>query len=237
LRTARAKFDAGLFDQAIADLKNIVSRDASSPSAPAAYLLIGKAYEKMNRGDEAAATYVELRTKHASTPAAQEATVAMADVLLRGKRPDREQTALQLFDDLLNSAPDSVWAPRALARKAALQERTKQRFTDPQLNASVPAALISYRLLVERYPTSDAVEPALAKLADMYDDLKRYDLAAKSLDDLAAKFPNNTRDAAWRAAEMYDKKIKNADAARSAYTRVPANSPHYKDAQKRAQAK
>ncbi len=49
------------------------------------------------------------------------------------------------------------------------------------------------------------------------------------------RFPNNSRDAAWRAAELYDKKIKDMDAARSAYARVTPASPHYKDAQKRAQ--
>jgi tetratricopeptide (TPR) repeat protein len=75
------------------------------------------------------------------------------------------------------------------------------------------------------------------KLADMYEDLKRYELAAQSLETLATRFPNNRRDAAWRAAELYDKRIKDAARARDAYARVPASSPHYKDAQKRAQAK
>ena len=99
----------------------------------------------------------------------------------------------------------------------------------------MPAALVSYRTLVERYPRSDAAEASLAKLADMYEDLKRYDLAARSLDDLMERFPNNSRDAAWRAAELYDKKIKDANMARSAYARVPASSSHYREAQKRAQ--
>src|SRR5205823_3374492 len=120
-------------------------------------------------------------------------------------------------------------------RKAAIEERTKLHVVDPQLNASVPAALVSYRALVERYPGADAADTALAKLADMYEDLKRYDLAARSLADLAERFPANTRDAAWRAAELYDRKIKDVNAARIAYARVPANSLHYQEAQKRAQ--
>jgi hypothetical protein len=65
--------------------------------------------------------------------------------------------------------------------------------------------------------------------------LRRYELAARSLDDLVTRFPNNSRDAAWRAAELYEDRVKDMDAARSAYARVPAKSSHYRDAQKRAQ--
>jgi len=234
-RVARAKFDAGLNDQALADLKEILARSPSSPSAPAAYLLIATAYERQNRLDDAAAAYVELRTRYGSSAAAAEGTFSLAELVLRSKRSEREQEARELFGAVATGYADSAWAPRALARKAALEERAKLRVVDPQLNTSVPAALVSYRLLVERYPGAEAGEAALAKLADMYEDLKRFDLAARSLDDLAERFPNNTRDAAWRAAELYDKKIRDMTTARSAYARVPASSSRYSEAQKRAQ--
>ena len=191
-------------------MKGIVARNPANPSAPAAYLLIANAYEHQNRPDDAVAAYVELRTKYQSSPAAAEGTFAMAEFVLRSKRADREQGAQLLFSEISTSYPDSAWAPRALARKAALEERAKQRVVDPQLNTSVPAALISYRTLVERYPRAEAAEASLAKLADMYEDLKRYELAARSLDDLAERFPNNSRDAAWRAAELYDRKMKDS---------------------------
>jgi outer membrane protein assembly factor BamD (BamD/ComL family) len=235
LRVARAKFDAGLLDQALVDLKGIAARTPPSPNAPAALLLVGAIYDRQNHPDDAQAAYVELRTKYATSPAAAEGTFAMADLVLRSKRGDREQAARDLFAEIPQSAPDSPFAPRALARKAALEERAKLRVVDPQLNTSVPAALVSYRTLVEKYPKADAAEASLAKLADMYEDLKRYDLAAKSLDDLTERFPNTRTDAAWRAAELYDKKIKDPNAAKSAYARVPTTSSHYKDAQKRAQ--
>jgi serine/threonine protein kinase/tetratricopeptide (TPR) repeat protein len=237
LRIARAKFDAALYEQAIADLKGIVSRDASGLSASAASLLIGKAYERMNRPDEAAAAYVELRAKYPSTAAFVEGTFSLADLVQRSKRGDRDRAARDLYNEIVTGSADSGWAPRALARKAELEERMRLQVMDPQLNASVPVALISYRTLVDRYPNAEAVEASLAKLAEMYEDLKRYDLAAQSLESLAARFPNNRRDAAWRAAELYDKRIKDAALARAAYARVPASSPRYKDAQKRAQAK
>ena len=235
LRVARAKLDAGLYDQALADLKGIVARNPTSPTAPEAYLLIAKAYERQNRLDDAAAAYVELRTKYQSSPAAAEGTFAMAEFVLRSKRSDREQEARGLFDEIPTRLPDSPWAPRALARKATLEDRAKLRVVDPQLNTSVPAALVSYRTLVERYPSAETTEASLAKLADMYEDLKRFDLAARSLDDLGERFPTGSHDAAWRAAELYDKKIKDMNSARSAYARVPTTSSHYKEAQKRAQ--
>jgi len=237
LRIARAKFDAALYEQAIADLKGIVSRDSSGASASTASLLIGKAYERQNRPDEAAAAYVELRTKFPSTASAVEGTFSLADLVQRSKRGDRNQAARDLYTEIVTLSADSAWAPRALARRAELEERMKLQGVDPQLNASVPVALISYRTLVDRYPDAEAVEPSLAKLADMYEDLKRYELAAQSLETLATRFPNNRRDAAWRAAELYDKRIKDAARARAAYARVPASSPRYKDAQKRAQSK
>jgi TolA-binding protein len=87
--------------------------------------------------------------------------------------------------------------------------------------------------LAERYPAADGVDAALWKLSDMYGELKRYDLAAQALDELARRFPKNSRDAAWRAGEMYENKVKNADKARAAYGRVPLTSSHYKDAQKK----
>ena len=235
LRVARAKFEAGLYDQAIADLKGIVARSPSSPNAPAAQLLIGTIYERQNRADDASAAYVELRTKYASSPVVAEGTFSMAELLLRSRRDDREQAARGLLTEISTRFSDSLWAPRALARRAAIEERSKLRVVDAQLNASVPAALVSYRTLVEQYPNAEGAEASLAKLADMYDDLKRYELAAKAFDNLAERFPSNSRDAVWRAAELYDKKIKDMNAARRAYAQVPASSSHYKDAQKRAQ--
>jgi TolA-binding protein len=235
LKVARAKFDAGLYDQALADLKTIAGRGSSTVGAAGAYLLMGTIYERQNRPDDAQAAYVELKAKFPSSAAAAEGTYAMAELLLRSKRDDRESAARDLLTEVATKYSDSPWAAKALVRKAGLEERAKLRVLDPQLSTSVPAALLSYRTLVEKYPNNEAAEVALAKLADIYEDLKRYELSAKALDTIATRFPNNSRDAAWRSAEMYDKKVKDANAAREAYGRVPAASSHYKDAQKRAQ--
>ena len=96
-----------------------------------------------------------------------------------------------------------------------------------ELNTSVPAALVSYRTVVQKYP--DAVdETTLAKLAEMYEEMNRFELAARTLDDLAQRFPNNTRDAAWDAGELYEKKVKNMELARAAYSRVPPTSKRFR---------
>lgn len=232
---ARAKYDAGLYDQAFADLQVLLEQHATSPSAPEAHLLTASIHERLSRVDDAAAGYVEVRARYPKSAAAPEATFAMAELTLRSKRADRERAARGLFGEIATEYPDSPRAPLALARKATLEEQGRINVVDPQLNGSVPAALVSYRTLVERYPDSAQAQAALAKLAEMYEDLRRYELAAQTLDALAQHFPANTHDAAWRAGEIYERRLKNVDAARAAYARVPPSSSRYKDAQRRAQ--
>ena len=235
VRVARAKFDARLYDQALADLTAAVNRYPASPSAPSAYLLMARSYDEQRRPDDAMASYVELRSKFSSAPEAAEGTVTLADLVLRSKREDRDATALSLLTDVVAQHPQSPWAPRALARKAAIEERLKQKVVDPRLGTSVPAALVSYRTLVEDYPASEGQENALDKLSIMYEDLKRYDLAADALQVLAMRIPRNDKDAAWRAGEIFEKKLKNSDKGRELYALVPQSSPHYRDAQRKLQ--
>jgi hypothetical protein len=122
-----------------------------------------------------------------------------------------------------------------LLRKAALEERLRQRLFDSKVGTSVPAALVSYRTLVDDYPASEGQELALGRLAGMYEDLKRPELEAQALHTLAVRIPQNDKDAAWRAGEIYEKKLKDATRARELYAMVPEISPHYRDAQKKLQ--
>lgn len=235
VRVARAKFDQKLYDQAAADLTAAVTRYPSSPSAPSAYLLLARTYDQQRRPEDAMASYVELRSKYASAPETAEGTVILSDLMLRSKRDDRDAVAVSLLTEVVKHYPKSPWAPRALVRRAAIEERLKQRIADPQLGASVPAALVSYRTLVDDYPAGEGQELALEKLSGMYEDLKRYDLAAKALQAYATRFPKNDRDAAWRAGETYEKKLKDSAKARELYAMVPQSSPHFRDAQKKLQ--
>jgi tetratricopeptide (TPR) repeat protein len=154
--------------------------------------------------------------------------------LLRSKRPDKDASARDALAELPVVYPNSAWTPRGLLLKATLEERGKVFIADPQLNTSVPAALVTLRLMTDRYSDAEGAEAAFAKLADMYDELKRYDYAAATWEKLATKFPASTRDAWWKAAELYEKRMKDLPRAREAYARVPESSSHYKDAQKRA---
>jgi tetratricopeptide (TPR) repeat protein len=233
LRVARAKMDAHLDDQALSDLKAIQTRTTAGASASAAYLMAGTIYERQGRVDDAMTAYVELRAKFGTSPSAAEATYRLADLTLRTKRDDREHAAMALFDEAAQIAPKSPWAPRSLMRKAALEEHAKTRIIDAQLATSVPTALVTQRLIVEQYPDAEGADASFDRLARFYDDLKRYELEAQTLENLATHFPNNRVDAAWRAGEIYEKRLKQADPARAAYANVPQSSSHYRDAQKK----
>jgi TolA-binding protein len=235
IRIARAKFDARLYDQAYADLQGVVSQFAGNASVANAYLLMGNIRERQNRADDAMAAYVELRTKHPSSEAAAEGTFLNAELLLRSRRNDRERAALALFSAVESEHPASPFAPRALTRRAALEDRLRLRVVDGQLGASVPAALVSYRSLVERYPGAPGAEAAVDALAKLYQDLRRYDLAAGSLHELATRFPGNRVNAAWRAGELYEDRVKDMGRARASYALVPPGSDRYRDAQRKLQ--
>ena len=225
--------DAKLYDQALADLKSTIGRNHSSATTSDAYVLMGTVYERQGRVDDAMASLVELRSKFETTAAVAEGTYMLGDLMGKSKRSDRDTAAVQLFDEVVAQHPTSPWAPRALARKAAIEERGRARVVDQQVGTSVPVALLTYRTLAQNYPGVPEEEVALDKLSVMYDELKRYELAAQALDELTRRFPNNTRDSAWRAGEIYEKRLRNDERARSAYAAVPAKSPRYADAQKK----
>jgi TolA-binding protein len=196
---------------------------------------MGTIHTRQNRLEDAMASYVDLRSAYGNSPAAPEATVRLAELMQRSRRPDKDAAALALLDEAVSRYAGSLWAGRALAQKAALEERTRRRVLDPELGTTVPASLLSYRALVASYPGSPGEEAAYEKLGEMYDDLKRYDLAAQAFATMESRFPNSTRDGAWRAAEIYEKRLKDAEKARNAYAQVPMRSSHYRDAQKKLQ--
>jgi tetratricopeptide (TPR) repeat protein len=235
LRIARAKFDQRLYDQAYADLESVVSQHASRDSAADAYLLMGTIRERQNRPEDAMAAYVELRTKHASSAAAAEGTFLNAELVLRSKRNDRDRAAIELLTAVESHHPASPFAPRALSRRAAIEDRLRMRVNDPQLSTSVPLSLVTYRTLIERYPSAPAAEAAFDALSRLYADLRQYERAAASLHELATRFPSNRVDAAWRAGELFEDRVKDADRAKASYALVPSQSPRYRDAQRKLQ--
>jgi TolA-binding protein len=79
-------------------------------------------------------------------------------------------------------------------------------------------------------------ELAWWKVGEMYESAKRYPQAAQAFVDLGTRFPDTKRDAWFRAAELFDKRLEKPADARAAYLKVPASSPRHADAQRRAAA-
>ena len=233
LAVAQAKADARLYDQAVSDLQTLVRDHPSSESAPTALLTMAGIRQQQSRPDDAMAVYVELRSRYRGTPAAAEAGFRYSQLLLRSNRPDRVRVARDTLTAVARDYPNTAWAPRSLSLKADVEEREKLRETDQAAGGSVPSALITWRQIIDQHPDSTEAESALWNLANGYEDLKRYEFAAQTYALLGTRFPNPKYDAWWRAAEIYDKRLRNQEAAKNAYSRVPTTSRNYKEAQKR----
>jgi len=230
---ARSKLASGQVDQALADLHAALSAAPPSSNRAAAYLLMGGLYERLSRADYALNAYEQVRSTNPPRDIGAEAMFRAAQLTLRSRRDDREAAALRLFTEIDTAYAGSPFGARALVEKAKLEERARTRVVDAQLGTSVPTALLSYRRLVEQYPGDEEAESALDKMATMYEDLKRYELAADTLHTLAVRYPTNARNAAWRAGEMFEKRLKDATRALASYALVQPGTPRYNDAQKK----
>jgi outer membrane protein assembly factor BamD (BamD/ComL family)/predicted Ser/Thr protein kinase len=233
LSVAQAKAAAKLFDQAATDLQAIVRDHPSSDAAPAALITLAGIRQQQARAEDALAAYVEVRSRYRGSPEAAEAGVRYAQLLLRSNRPDRVRVARDTYAAVARDYPNTVWAPRALSSKADLEAREKLKESDTQAGGVVPAALVTWRDLAERHPDSPETESALWNLANGYEDLRRYEFAAQTFELLGTRFPKTGHDAWWKAGEIYDKRLRNPEAAKNAYGRVPATSRNYREAQKR----
>ncbi len=116
----------------------------------------------------------------------------MADLVQKTKQPDRTKLARSYLDQIVANFPTTNVAPRALAQRAAIEEREDVKVTDPVLQRVVPAALVSYRQLTEAYPHTAPAEAAFIRLAQFYDDMKRYDLQAQALTGPGLVLPEDT---------------------------------------------
>jgi serine/threonine protein kinase/TolA-binding protein len=233
LRSARAKADARQFDQALVDLRSVVHDHATSKEVPNAFLLMGRIAQQQGRWEDGIEACKQVRARFPSSATTPEATVLLGQLLERSKRPDRVESARAVLAEVPQRFPDSPWAPRALTAKALLETRERVKDTDPALG-SVPAAFTSNLQLATRYAGSPEAELAMWQAGEVLEDKKAYVRAAQMFLDLAARFPSTRYDAAWRAAEIYDKRLDNDTAARAAYAKVPPASRNYKEAQKRA---
>lgn len=233
LQVAKDKFAAGLPDPALTDLETFYEEYPESPLLPQAYMLKATILESEGRLEESKAALVEVESRFSADPVAADAQWRLARLTLKGDDRDREIAARTILAKLVASHPDSKWAPLALVEKAEIEIDRRLQSSDPQLGEQVPAALLTYRELTDHYPSHRASEEALWELARMYEDLKRFELAAQAYADLGARFPTTDYDAWWEAGQTFEKKLDDDARAVDAYRRVPDGSNRHGAAQKR----
>jgi hypothetical protein len=133
------------------------------------------------------------------------------------------------------SYPQTSWFVPAMSAKIKLEDDTNLKEFDSVSGMTVPASLITRRLLVLHAPKHPTTEGTLWWMGEKYDDLKLYQLAADAYSQLGTLFPNTRFDAWFKAGELFERRLNNKEAARTAYLRVPSSSSKYRDAQNRSQ--
>ena len=234
LEVARGKFDAKLLDQALADARAVVESYPASPVAIDGYFLIARTLTSLQRTKEALGAYVEIQSRFKSHPRAAEAAYDQARLVQAGNNKKASEEARKLYAGCADDYPTSPWAAQALAARAAIERDQRANVRDAELGGSVPAALVTYRELTVRFPAEPVAEKAWWELGQLYEGEKRWDLAAKAYEELGLHFPKTRFDSWYQAAEIYERRLKDPAKAKSTYAMVPATSPRYKEAQKKA---
>jgi len=231
-RIAGQQIDLKLYDQALDSLRK-VAQGADRQKAIDASFLMATVHD--TRGDTAngMSTYIEIANRFPEDPRAAEALARLAESTLKSKRRDSEQDARRTLTELVRKYPGGPWAPRALMMRGDIEARQGVYQRDEVLGGSVPTAAVTYREVVERYASSDVAAPALNKLARIYTDTKRFEIAAATFQELGTRDADDRYDAWFAAGEIYEKRLKDNVRARAAYSRVPPSSPHYGEARKR----
>jgi TolA-binding protein len=233
LDVARGKYDAKLYDQALADARSVIERFGGSPAAIDAYFLVARSQEKLGRTNDALGTFVEIQSRFRGDAKAAEAAFQQARLVHSADPKKGADEARRLYAEVAAAYPGSPWSARALAARAEIERAQKLNVRDPVLGVSVPAALVTYRELTRAFPGDAGSEKAWWELGQMYEDLKRWELAAAAYSELAVNFPKTRFDAWFQAAEIYDRRLKDSAKAKQAYGMVPSSSPRFKEAQKK----
>ena len=232
LLIAKQQIDLKLYDQAIDSLRK-VAQGTERQRAIEASFLIASIHDPRSAAANAMSTYIEIASRFRDDPRAAEALFKLSESMLKSKGRDRELDARRTLTGIVENYPASSWAPRALVLRGDIEARQGAYQRDDPLGGSVPTAAVTYREVVERYGSSDAVPAALKSLARIYTETKRFDLAAATFEALAMRDASDRDDAWFAAAEIYEKRLKDPLRARGAYSHVIAWSPHYAEARKR----
>jgi TolA-binding protein/predicted Ser/Thr protein kinase len=228
----RQMMAARRYDESGPALRAFVSKYPQDSRALDAQMMLADLEEKQGRIPQAISSYLGVAEQYQQDARAAGALYRAAQLMLQTR--DRELEARNTLGTLVSRYPTGLWTVGALTLKASVEERLKLRERDSVLVATVPASLVTYRTLVQTYPSHAAAQPAFVKLADLYDDMRRYDLAARAFADLGTNFPNNPFDAWFKAGELYERRVNDRAAALKAYQQVPQSSENFREAQRRA---
>jgi TolA-binding protein len=228
----KASIDAGKRGTAVDDLRAFLTSYDKTPSAPDAYLLLAEVQDREGRPQDAIVTYEEIARRYRGDARVAAALFSEAKLLEKTKAGDAEvRKRLAIIGE---EYANSTWFVPAMTTKVAIEDKARLKELDPAIGVTVPASLLTRRLLVERAPLHPAAEQALWKMGEMYEDLKQYGQAAKTYVTLGSRFPGTKFDAWFKAADLYEHRLNARDEARTAYLKVPAASSRYRDSQDRA---
>jgi serine/threonine protein kinase/TolA-binding protein len=230
---ARAKMSNNLLEQALADLRQIVAELPGSAAAAESAFLITEILEKQGRLDDAMAAHIEFSRRYPSDSRMAASQLRLAELTSRSKRPDRDAATRDILANVIRTYPRTPQAMQALQMKLRIDTERRPRELDPVLGIQAPAFVPTLRALTEQFPSSPGTQAAFLRLADAYEDLQQFERAAQALVDLATNFPAQAGEAWFRAGEIYERRLKDANRARDAFSKVPEGTSKYRDAQRK----
>lgn len=230
---ARAKLSSNLVDQGVADLRAIVTDFPGTTVAADAAFLAADALTRAGRTDDAMAAHVEFENRFGSDSRLAESQLALADLTLKSRRPNREDAAREAYGRAAAAAPGTNTALRALQAKIAIEERRKLKERDASVGKDMPASFATLRTLADQFPSSPHGMLALYRLGAGYADNDQWEMAARAWTDLANRYPDNPNDAWWLLGELYERRLRDNERAQAAYAQVPQSSKRYQDAQRK----
>jgi TolA-binding protein len=233
LEGIRSRIGNNQLDPALGDLRQLMVDFPGTPAAVEASFMSAEVLEKLGRLDEAMNAHVEFLRRHNTDARAPDSRLRLAELTARAGRGDRENNARRMLGEIAVAYPRTAHSQAALQMKLRLEQGKRQRERDPVLGMEVPIVLPTLRAMAEQFPGTPMAMQALARLGELYSDLDQWERAAQSYVDLGTTFPNNTTDAWFRAAEIFERRLRDQARALDAYGKVPSTSPRYRDAQRK----
>jgi serine/threonine protein kinase len=232
LRAARAALTAQRFDESVGILRDVTVKAGDTTPGIEAQIVLAHVYARQRLVDEAVASYAAVVARYPTHPKAAEAMYYQAQAILGTRRADRDSEAHKLLSEIADRFAGHAFVPRALLARGEIESRRKNYRFDDVLGKAVPASLVTYRQLTGIRNGGREREHALWRLAQAYERVERFDLAAQAYRNLGEDYANTHYDAWASAARLYDRRLNDPVLARAAYQRVPSTSPAFKDAQK-----